>query len=127
LVSRRPSSIPSCASDPGQVDRSTLRIVKALARAFRWRKLPDEGAYGTIDELAKKEKIAASYVSQVLRLTLLAPDFVEAILDGRQPAGMRLEVLLEGFRWSGGNRGLFEERPRSSIIPERPQHLPSAN
>ena len=49
-------------------------MVKALARAFRWRKLLETGVYGTIEELAAAEKINASYVSRVLRLTLLAPD-----------------------------------------------------
>ncbi len=56
-------------------------LVKALARAFRWRRLLDDGVYGTFDELAKGERVSQSYVSRVLRLTLLAPEIVEAILD----------------------------------------------
>lgn len=78
-------------------------MVKALARAFRWRKMFDEGICGTIEELAKRERVNRGYMSRVLRLTLLAPDIVEAILDGRQPEGMRLEELLEGFpmEWEG--------------------------
>jgi hypothetical protein len=72
-------------------------LVRALARAFRWRRLLDEGVHGTFDELAKAEGVSQSYVSRLLRLTLLAPDIVEAILDGRQPEGMRLPTLLEGF------------------------------
>ena len=57
-------------------------MVKALARAFRWRKLLEAGAYGTIEELAEAEKINPSYVSRILRLTLLAPDIVELVLNG---------------------------------------------
>ena len=76
------------------VDRS---LIRTLARAFRWQRLLGEGVYGTLDELARAERVSQSYVSRVLRLTLLAPDFVEAILDGRQPEGMRLEDLLEGL------------------------------
>ncbi len=72
-------------------------MVKAIARAFRWRRLLEAGAYGTIDEIAGAEKINPSYVSRVLRLTLLAPDLVEAILDGRQPADMTLSVLMQPF------------------------------
>ena len=72
-------------------------MIKAIARGFRWRKLLETGVYGTIDEIAKAEKINPSYVSRVLRLTLLAPTIVEAILDGRQPAEMTLAALMEPF------------------------------
>ncbi len=72
-------------------------MVKALARAFRWRKLLETGMYGTIEEIAAAEKINSSYVSRVLRLTLLAPDIVEAILDGRQPAEVTLAGLMRPF------------------------------
>lgn len=72
-------------------------LVKALARAFRWRRMMETGRYSTIDELAAAEKINSSYVSRLLRLTLLAPDIVGAILDGRQPDGMTLPGLMEPF------------------------------
>lgn len=70
-------------------------MVKALARAFRWRKLLDSGVYGSIEEMAAAEKINTTYVSRLLRMTLLAPEIVEAILDGRQPTEMTLAVLME--------------------------------
>ncbi len=72
-------------------------LIKALARAFRWRKLLEAGTFSTVEELAAAEKINASYVSRILRLTLLAPEIVEAILDGRQPAGMTLAALMKGM------------------------------
>ena len=75
--------------------RVDVTLVKAIARAFRWRRMLETGRYGTMDELAAAEKINSSYVSRLLRLTLLAPDIVEAILDGRQPEGMTLPVLME--------------------------------
>jgi hypothetical protein len=83
-------------------------MIKALARAFRWRKLMETGAYATIEELAAAEKINASYVSRVLRLTLLAPKIVEAILHGRQPAEMTLAALMKPFAvgWEGQARVL---------------------
>jgi len=77
--------------------RGDPALVKALARAFRWRRMLEEGRYGTIDELAAAEKINSSYVSRLLRLTLLAPDLVEAVLAGRQPGVMTLPVLMEPF------------------------------
>ena len=72
-------------------------MFKALARGFRWRKLLETGVYGTIEEIAAAEKINSSYVSRLLRMTLLAPSIVEAILDGRQPAEMTLAGLMAPF------------------------------
>jgi len=88
---------------PRGASAADTTLVKALARAFRWRRMMETGRYGTIDELAAAEKINSSYVSRLLRLTLLAPDIVEAILDGRQPGGMTLPGLMEPFpvRWEG--------------------------
>ncbi|WP_270933605.1 hypothetical protein [Falsiroseomonas oryzae] len=75
--------------------RQDITLIKAVARAFRWRRMLETGRFGTINELAAAEKINSSYVSRVLRLTLLAPDIVEAILDGRQPQGTTLPSLME--------------------------------
>lgn len=71
--------------------------MKALARAFRWKRMLESGRFASLSELAGHEKINTSNLSRVLRLTLLAPDIVEAILDGRQPAGMQLDALLKPF------------------------------
>ena len=74
-----------------------------LARAFRWRKMLDGGVHTTLEDLARAKGVAPSYMSRVLRLTLLAPDIVEAILVGRQPAELQLDDLLKGFplEWKG--------------------------
>jgi hypothetical protein len=77
--------------------RQDITLIKAVARAFRWRRMLETGRFSTLAELAAAEKINSSYVSRVLRLTLLAPDIVEAILDGRQPDGMTLPGLMEPF------------------------------
>ena len=78
-------------------------LVKALARAFRWKKMLETGNFVTIAELAKTEGIAPSYMTRVLRLTLLAPAIVEAILDGKQGPEVTLGRLLKGFpvAWEG--------------------------
>ncbi len=85
--------------------RQDITLMKAVARAFRWRRMLESGQFTTINELAAAEKINSSYVSRVLRLTLLAPDIVEAILDGRQPEGMTLPALMEPFpvEWARQN------------------------
>ena len=72
-------------------------MVKALARAIRWRKMLDTGVHATLEDLARAKGVAPSSVSRILRLTQLAPGIVEAILDGRQPAQMHLVDLLVGF------------------------------
>ena len=72
-------------------------MVKALARAFRWRKLLEIGTYGTIEELAAAEKINPPYVSRILRLTLLAPDIVEAVLNGQHAQKLTLATLMQSF------------------------------
>lgn len=70
-------------------------LVKALARAFRWKRMLDSGEFATIADLAACEKITLSYLTRVLRLTLLAPDLVAAILDGRQGPEVTLPRLME--------------------------------
>jgi hypothetical protein len=72
-------------------------MVKAIARAFRWRDMLESGEYATIREIANAEKINETYVGRVLRLTLLTPDIVEAILNGRQPAGLQLDGMMRRF------------------------------
>jgi hypothetical protein len=86
-------------------------MVKAIARAFRWRGMLENGTYTTIAEIAVAEKINESYVGRVLRLTLLAPDIVEAILGGRQPAKLLLESLLRRFPvvWEGQRSEMLDQ------------------
>ena len=88
-----------------------ITLIKAVARAFRWRRMLEAGRFATINELAAAEKINSSYVSRVLRLTLLAPDIVEAILDGRQPDGMTLPELMMGVPTIWANQGRQDRRP----------------
>jgi len=78
-------------------------MIKAVARAFRWQRLLENGTYGCLDEIAKAEKIGPSFVSRVIRLALLAPDIVEAVLAGKQPAHLTLRDLMQSFPvdWSG--------------------------
>ena len=73
---------------PPKIDNS---LVKALVRAHRWQRMLESGGHATLAELADAERISRSYVCRVVRLTLLAPDIVEIILDGRQPATMTLD------------------------------------
>jgi hypothetical protein len=87
-------------------------MVKAIARAFRWREMLENGTHATIAEIAVAEKINESYVGRVLRLTLLAPDIVESILNGRQHAGLKLDDFLRPFpiEWQEQRAHLLECR-----------------
>jgi hypothetical protein len=84
---------------PAAVEKARVNstLVKALARAFRWKRMLESGQFATITELAAHEKMTLTYMTRVLRLTLLAPEIVEAILEGRQPREMTLATLLKPF------------------------------
>lgn len=90
-------------------------IVKAIARAFRWRKLIEAGVYDSIQAIAAAEKINASYVGRVLRVSLLAPDLVEATLDGQHPPSFVLRRLMEPLPcdWASQRRRLSKDSIRS--------------
>ena len=79
---------------PAPKPRPDETLVKALVRAHRWRRRIESGQARSITDLAEQEGVTDAYVCRLLPLTCLAPDIVEAILDGRQPKGLRLADLL---------------------------------
>ena len=91
---RKEMQMPEGAVQPRRTDNT---LIKALARAFRWKRMLESGEYATIAELAEREGIAPSYMTRVLRLTLLAPDIIEGILDGKQGPEVTLAQVLEPF------------------------------
>ena len=91
---KKEMQMPDGAVQPRRTDGT---LVKALTRAFRWKRMLESGEYATIAELAEREGIAPSYMTRVMRLTLLAPDIVEAILDGKQAPEVTLARVLEPF------------------------------
>jgi hypothetical protein len=76
-------------------------LLKALARAHRWRRMIESGEYGSITDLAKAEGVNQSYACRVLRLSLLAPSIVTTILNGRHDSDVMLKQLLKPLpvRW----------------------------
>ena len=103
---RKEMRLPDGATQPSRTDNT---LVKALARAFRWKRMLDTGEFSTIAELAEREGIAPSYMTRVLRLTLLAPDVVEAILEGKQKPEVTLARVLEPFSaiWTAQRKALL--------------------
>ena len=85
---------PEGAAMPTPKPRRDETLIKALVRAHRWRRRIESGQAKSITDLAEQEGVTDAYVCRLLPLTCLAPDIVEAILDGRQPKGLRLAEML---------------------------------
>jgi hypothetical protein len=81
-------------------------LVKALARAWRWQRMLDDGAYASVSNIGDAENISKSYVSRIVRLALLAPDIVEAVVAGRADQSLMLEQLERPLpvSWEGQRR-----------------------
>jgi hypothetical protein len=81
--------------------RADPALVKALGRGFRYQRMLDEGRYASISEMAAAERIERGYLGSLLRLTLLAPDLVEAVLNGRHPTDLQISSMIRTsqFPW----------------------------
>ena len=86
---RKEVQLPEGASIPRRTDNT---LVKALARAFRWKRMIESGEFASISELAAKEGIAFTYMARLMRLSLLAPDMVDAIVDVDSQRTSRLQI-----------------------------------
>jgi hypothetical protein len=91
---RKEMQLPEGATELRRTDNT---LVKALARAFRWKRLLESGDFGSAVELAGREGIAPSYMTRILQLTLLAPDTIEAILEGKLSPELTLARALEAL------------------------------
>jgi hypothetical protein len=85
---------PEGVAAPARKPSRDETLIKALVRAHRWRRRIESGQARSVTDLAEREGVTALYVCRLLPLTCLAPDIVEAILDGRQPKGLRLAEML---------------------------------
>jgi hypothetical protein len=85
---------PEGVAPPARKPRRDDTLIEALVRAHRWRRKIESGQARSITDLAEQEGVTVAYVCRLLPLTCLAPDMVEAILDGRQPKGLRLAEML---------------------------------
>jgi hypothetical protein len=103
---------PAGATPWSPAARVDTALVKAIVRAHRWRHMLESGEYASSAELAKAEKVNDSYLSRILRLTLIAPDITEAILAGRQPTTLQLDDLLKPLpaSWPEQHSALFDPR-----------------
>lgn len=70
-----------------------LPLIRTVGKAFYWQKMIDTGEVVNATELARRFKLEPGWVSEVLRMTRLAPDIIRAVLDGRQPRHLNLHAL----------------------------------
>jgi hypothetical protein len=101
---------PEGAAIPTPKPRPDETLIKALVRAHRWRRRIESGQAKSITDLAEQEGVTDAYVCRLLPLTCLAPDIVEAILNGRQPKGLRVAEML-----GNGSLGWEEQRSPGSV------------
>jgi hypothetical protein len=85
---------PEGAAVPAPKVRRDETLIKALVKAYRWRRRIESGRAKSITDLGEQEGVTDAYVCRLVPLTCLGPDIVEAILDGRQPKGLRLAEML---------------------------------
>ena len=111
---RKEMQLPDGASCQRKMDNT---LIKALARAFRWKRMLESGEFATIAELAEHEGIAPSYMTRVMRLTLLAPETVEVILDGRQEPKVTLARLMSYFPVGWEEQRVQNRTPRAPVEP----------
>lgn len=89
-------------------------MIKLLIKAHRWRRRIETGRAASITDLAEQERVTEAYVRRILPLTCLAPDIVGAILDGRQPRGLSMNLMLKSVPES------WDEQRRLWDFPKRP-------
>ena len=108
---------PEGVAAPARKPSRDETLVKALVRAHRWRRRIESGQAKSITDLAEQEGVTDAYVCRLLPLTCLAPDIVEAILDGRQPKGLRLAEMLGGEVRGVGRESIPLSSTRSGWLP----------
>jgi len=121
-IRRRPgrktvvTPVPAAGTDTAIATRADPTLVKALARAARYQRLLDEGRYASISEMAAGEKIDRGYLGRLLRLVVVAPTIVEAVVDGQAPASWSLPKLMgsASFTWIEQVARLHEASQQSS-------------
>nr|WP_249120161.1 hypothetical protein [Plastoroseomonas hellenica] len=109
----RKTVVTPVRAEPAAGTAADPAVLKALARAFRYQKLLDEGRYASITEMAAAERIERGYRGSLPRLILLAPEIIEAVMSGGRPVGLGLPSLLEVLprRW--------DEQAASLLTPPR--------
>ena len=110
---RKEMQMPECATQPRRTDNT---LVKALARAFRWKRMLEAGEFASISELAEREGIAFTYMARLMRLSLLAPEIVDAIMEGRQPESVTLANMMDPFPLGWKEQRIRFLQPETSDI-----------
>jgi hypothetical protein len=93
--------------------RPALPLIRAVARVHRWPEKIAAGEFQSRHSIAQFAKVDQRYAGRILQFAFLAPDIVEAILEGHQPAYLTVQKLLRGMplNWA-------EQRKRLGFLSE---------
>ena len=88
---------PTESVQPFELPKEHEPLINALIKTFTWKEMIDKGEASSMKAIALKEKVSESFICRMFRLTLLAPDIIETILDGRQPKTLTLSECMKPF------------------------------
>lgn len=90
----RPKILPPADHAPAEARAQDAHVLRAIARAWNWRRRIERGEVSTIQDIATAEKVTDRFVSRMMRLAYLAPDVLEKLLVQRIPPALALNDLI---------------------------------
>ena len=94
-----------------QVRAQDPHILKALGRAWAWRRKLESGEIATVGDIAKAEKVTDRFISRTMRLSYLSPEVLERMLVGREPPAATWNDLVKAASapWSQQQVPIFSD------------------
>lgn len=100
MIAPEGTAAPLLATKPGDAGKGpNASLIRALARAHRWKDMLECGSYNSITELAEFEGVNRSYLCRMLRLTLLSPEIAQAILNNGPSVSVSDLMQCFPFEW----------------------------
>jgi hypothetical protein len=105
----RPKIMPPADHVPAEARTQDAHVLRAIARAWSWRRKLETGAASTLQDIAAAEKVSDRFVSRMLRLAYLAPNVLEKLLIHRIPPALSLNDLMAvaELPWAEQSRRVF--------------------
>ena len=105
----RPKILPPADHGPAETRVQDAHVLRAIARAWNWRRKLERGEASTIADIAKADRVSDQYVGRTMRLAYLAPDVLEKLLIHRTPPSLSLNELVTAsdLPWSDQPAAVF--------------------